>query len=84
MAQVGFFSAIVATFLVGSLDSLGGGGTTRTNELLLNLTGIIISQAGNAIPPTPFVPDPADVRVNVYWSMSLVLTVSTYGGQFTY
>lgn len=55
----------------------------RTNEILTNLTDIIIQLSSGAVPaalnltlPTPFVPDASDVRVNFYWSLALVLSVS--------
>lgn len=51
----------------------------RTNQLLANLTEIIIKINGvntTALAVAqPFVPDSSDVRVNVYWCLSLIFSV---------
>lgn len=55
---------------------------TRTNEILSNLTEIVI-QLGSGVSPSHlnftlpelFVPDASDVRVNVYWSLALIPSV---------
>ncbi|CAK5264991.1 unnamed protein product [Mycena citricolor] len=80
---IGLFSAVVTTFLVGSLPSLQQSDTARTNELLANLTNIIIqlnsgTQASSLIFPsaTLFTPDEVNIRVNSYWTISLVLSLS--------
>ncbi|KAJ6602538.1 hypothetical protein DFH09DRAFT_1470251 [Mycena vulgaris] len=77
--QVGLFSAIVTAFLVDSLPGLQQDGVARTNELLANFTEIIIQLSGNTAlnitPPATFQPAPADVRLNSYWSVSLILSL---------
>ena len=79
--QVGLFSAIVTAFLVDSLSRLQPDDSVRTNDLLVNLTEIILFASGTdfssmALPQAAvFVPDPSDVRENVFWSISLVLSV---------
>ncbi|KAJ6617653.1 hypothetical protein B0H10DRAFT_1878152 [Mycena sp. CBHHK59/15] len=79
---LGLFSAIVTSFFVQSLSTLQEDQTVRMNELLANLTDIIITISG--VPPSnlhfpqpiAFHPDPTDVRLNSYWSLSLILSLS--------
>ncbi|KAJ7471775.1 hypothetical protein FB451DRAFT_307072 [Mycena latifolia] len=80
---LGLFSAIVTSFLVTSLTGLQQDEAARTNELLANLTDILIqlSAGANATSlrvsaPAPFQPDPVDVRLNSYWIISIVLSLS--------
>ncbi|KAJ7471766.1 hypothetical protein FB451DRAFT_306888 [Mycena latifolia] len=82
---LGLFSGIVTSFLVNSLTGLQQDEATRTNELLANLTDsdilIQLSAGANAASlrvsaPAPFQPDPVDVRLNSYWSISLILSLS--------
>jgi len=80
--QLGLFSAIVTAFLVASLPKLQQDEAARMNELLTNLTEILIqlSAGANAATlrvagPVPFVPDPVDIRLNSYWSLSLFFSV---------
>jgi hypothetical protein len=53
--------------------------TARTNELLANLTNIIVAISGgtnlSVAQPVIFQPDETDVRLNTFWSLSLVLSV---------
>ncbi|KAJ7124366.1 hypothetical protein C8R44DRAFT_530633, partial [Mycena epipterygia] len=79
---LGLFSAIVTAFLVDSLGALQPNQTARTNELLANLTEVII--ALNPGPgrnlsfslPIAFEPDPSDIRVNSFYSLSLIFSLS--------
>ncbi|KAJ7613894.1 hypothetical protein DFH06DRAFT_920910, partial [Mycena polygramma] len=79
---LGLFSAIVTAFLVDSLSNLKPDETARTNELLLNLTDIFISLSGqppsnlNISRPSVFQPSSSDIRVNSFYSLSLVLSLS--------
>ncbi|KAJ7280082.1 hypothetical protein C8J57DRAFT_1501540 [Mycena rebaudengoi] len=79
---LGLFSAIVTAFLVESLSGLRPDEAARTNELLANLTDIMIALSGvnpmslNLLTPAQFQPDPTDVRLNSYWSLSLILSLS--------
>lgn len=81
-SQIALFSAIVTTFFVQSLTGLSQDPGDRTNELLQNLTEIIISISPvnvaqlNIPSPTPFQPEGSAVRLNFYWSISLILSVS--------
>ncbi|KAJ7645826.1 hypothetical protein B0H17DRAFT_959327 [Mycena rosella] len=79
---LGLFSAIVTSFLVDSLPGLQQDEAARTNELLANLTEILIQLNTGAnlltlktAAPAPFQPDAVDVRLNSYWSISLILSV---------
>ncbi|KAJ6586454.1 hypothetical protein DFH09DRAFT_256615 [Mycena vulgaris] len=62
---LGLFSAIVTSFFVQSLSTLQEDQTVRMNELLANLTNIII-----------VISDSSDVRLNSLWSLSLILSLS--------
>ncbi|KAJ7280085.1 hypothetical protein C8J57DRAFT_1567209, partial [Mycena rebaudengoi] len=79
---LGLFSAIVTAFLVESLSGLRPDEAARTNELLANLTDILITLSGvnpislNLSTPAQFQPDSTDVQLNSYWSLSLILSLS--------
>ncbi|KAJ7604927.1 hypothetical protein B0H17DRAFT_1120606 [Mycena rosella] len=79
---LGLFSAIVTAFLVDSMSSLKQDQTARTNELIVNLTDILVllidrsSSNLTFSKPSPFEPDPSDIRVNSFYSLSLVLSLS--------
>ncbi|KAJ6566827.1 hypothetical protein B0H19DRAFT_990565, partial [Mycena capillaripes] len=79
---LGLFSAIVTAFLVDSLSTLTQDETARTNELLLNLTNIVILLSGQPTSnltlaqPAAFRPNASDIRVNSFYSLSLVLSLS--------
>lgn len=79
--QVGLFSAIITSFLVESLKNLEPDAGLRTNELLANLTGIIIAISTlndtglESTQPASFVPTSSDVRINIYWSLALIISV---------
>lgn len=79
--QVALFSAIVAAFFVQSLTGLSQNPESRTNELLQNVTEVLIAISGanasqlNLSQPTPFRPDASAVRLNFYWAISLILSV---------
>ncbi|KAJ6596134.1 hypothetical protein DFH09DRAFT_1134187 [Mycena vulgaris] len=79
---LGLFSAIVTAFLVDSLSDLGQDQITRTNELLTNLTEIIIALSNNPEHspnfslPIEFRPDASSVRVNSFYSLSLIFSLS--------
>ncbi|KAJ7625402.1 hypothetical protein B0H17DRAFT_1218766 [Mycena rosella] len=80
---LGLFSAIVTSFLIDSLSGLQQDEAARTNELLANLTEILIQLNSGAnvstvkiALPTHFQPEAVDVRLNSYWSISLILSLS--------
>ncbi|EIM79130.1 uncharacterized protein STEHIDRAFT_36377, partial [Stereum hirsutum FP-91666 SS1] len=76
-----FFSAIVTSFLVQASDGLSEDPSLRTNELLANLREIVIQLSRisptdlNISSPALFEPDPGAVRQNVFWSLSLIISV---------
>ncbi|CAK5279692.1 unnamed protein product [Mycena citricolor] len=78
---MGLFSGIVTSFFVPSLSSLQEDPAVRMNALLANLTDVVV--ALNGVPPAsltlahphPFKLDPTAVRLNSYWSFSLILSV---------
>ncbi|EIM89963.1 uncharacterized protein STEHIDRAFT_52025, partial [Stereum hirsutum FP-91666 SS1] len=79
---VALFSAIVTSFLVQSLSGLTEDDGQRTNELLANLTEVVVALGAGTpasqldLPrPVQFVPDRGAVRLNVYWSISLIFSV---------
>lgn len=71
----------MTAFFVQSLANLQQDEVARTNEILVNLTQIIIQLSGvdsanlDISSPIPFTPNASDVRLNVYWSLALVLSV---------
>lgn len=80
--QVTLFSAVVTAFLVPALGALSQNPVERTNELVSNLTEIVI-QLSRVEPSSldfsvssAFKPNPDIVRQNVLWSLSLVTSVS--------
>jgi hypothetical protein len=83
-SKIGLFSAIVTAFFVDSFSRLQPDDGATTNELLSNLTSIIllvhsVSFNETGLPlAVPFEPERNDVRENVFWSISLALSVSTY------
>ncbi|EIM83829.1 uncharacterized protein STEHIDRAFT_62042, partial [Stereum hirsutum FP-91666 SS1] len=76
------FSAIVTAFYVQSSSGLSPDAAFDTNQLLANLTDVVILVSGvNASQlslraPVAFEPDASALRLNFYWSTSLVLSVS--------
>ncbi|KAJ7662444.1 hypothetical protein B0H17DRAFT_318537 [Mycena rosella] len=79
---LGLFSAIVTAFIVQSLVSLKQDEMARTNEILSNITTIILAISGanttqmNLPQPAVFVPEASDVRMNVYLTLSLIISLS--------
>jgi hypothetical protein len=80
--QLGLFSAIVTAFFVDSLGNLKQDQTQRTNELLANLTEIMLAlnsspgKTPNFSLPVVFEPSQSDIRVNAFYSISLIFSVS--------
>ncbi|KAJ8489887.1 hypothetical protein ONZ45_g13399 [Pleurotus djamor] len=80
---IGLFSAIVTAFLVESLSELQVDQPARTNELLVNLTSVLVAihTNGNLVTvnqaqdPIDFTPDSDSIRVNILWSLSLIFSL---------
>jgi hypothetical protein len=83
-SKIGLFSAIVTAFFVDSFSKLQPDDGAATNSLLSNLTNIVLLVHGVSFNETglplalPFEPEHNDVRENVFWSISLALSVSEY------
>ncbi|KAJ7509665.1 hypothetical protein B0H11DRAFT_1901073 [Mycena galericulata] len=64
---LGLFSGIVTAFFVGSLSALEPDETARTNELIANLTNILLAISGsanlNVTQPAVFQPDKTDLSL---------------------
>ncbi|KAJ7048532.1 hypothetical protein C8F01DRAFT_927071, partial [Mycena amicta] len=77
---LGLFSAIISAFLVNSIASISPDKTDRTNELLANLTDIVLTihnySATSFKSPAQFHPDPVNVRVNAFWALSLTISLA--------
>jgi hypothetical protein len=82
--KIGLFSAIVTAFFVDSFSKLQPDDGAITNSLLSNLTNIVLLVHGVSFNTTglplalPFEPERNDVRENVFWSISLALSVSLH------
>ena len=80
--KIGLFSAIITAFFVDSFSELQPDDGVATNSLLSNLTNIVLLVHGVSFNETglplavPFEPERNDVRENVFWSISLALSVS--------
>ncbi|KZV96326.1 hypothetical protein EXIGLDRAFT_671188, partial [Exidia glandulosa HHB12029] len=76
----GLFSAVVTAFAVESYQWLQEDPAERSAELLGQAVQLLSSLANQSIPTAPprgsSLPDSATVRINVYWYMSLVLSLS--------
>jgi hypothetical protein len=81
-SKIGLFSAIVTAFFVDSFSKLQPDDGAITNSLLSNLTNIVLLIHGVPFNETglplavPFEPEWNDVRENIFWSISLALSVS--------
>ncbi|KAJ7321018.1 hypothetical protein DFH08DRAFT_970317 [Mycena albidolilacea] len=79
---LGLFSAIVTAFFVDSLGNLKQDQTQRTNELLANLTEIMLAlnsspgKTPNFSLPVVFEPSQSDIRVNAFYSISLIFSLT--------
>ncbi|KAF7320679.1 hypothetical protein HMN09_00153100 [Mycena chlorophos] len=79
---LGLFSAVVTSFFVQSLTGLQQDETAVLVQLVSNLTDIVIALSGvpstdlDIQQPAAFQPASSDVRLNAYWSLSLILSLS--------
>ncbi|TFK63818.1 hypothetical protein BDN72DRAFT_775447 [Pluteus cervinus] len=74
----GLFSAAVTAFVVESYQWLDGSGDQTTN-LLSQLISIQLNGTGSIAPviPEPLTPTPSAIRINIYWFLSLVLSLTS-------
>ncbi|KAL0959612.1 hypothetical protein HGRIS_011316 [Hohenbuehelia grisea] len=79
---VGLFSAIITAFFVESLNAVKPDEAARTNELIANLTEIMIMlgtsgfESQRIAQPTLITPDGDDERFNFYCAISLIVSIS--------
>jgi hypothetical protein len=81
--KTGLFSATVASFIIESYQNLSPNSSDTTNALLAQISQQLVSMS-NGTPLTniaeqtsqSFRPTASAVRVNVYWFLSLVLSLS--------
>ncbi|KAF8266731.1 hypothetical protein EI94DRAFT_1584058, partial [Lactarius quietus] len=81
--QTGLFSATVASFIIESYQNLSPNSSDTTNALLAQISQQLVN-ISNGTPLTtvvaqssqPFQPSASAVRVNVYWFLSLILSLT--------
>lgn len=85
VSQIALFSAIITAFYNQASSALSPSVTFETNQILSNLTTIAIAiSAASGVnvsqltlsPLVVFEPDASTLRLNFYWSASLILSVS--------
>ncbi|EIM83824.1 uncharacterized protein STEHIDRAFT_62332 [Stereum hirsutum FP-91666 SS1] len=78
---IALFSAIVTTFYIQSSNGLSPDAAFETNQLLATLTDVVILLSGInssqlSLPaPVASEPEASTLRLNFYWSTSIVLSV---------
>ncbi|ESK87589.1 hypothetical protein Moror_1968 [Moniliophthora roreri MCA 2997] len=74
----GLFSAVVTAFVIESYQWLEEDPADTTVALLTQLVSVQVngSQA-TSFEPTPFKPDASSVRINVFWFLSLILSLTS-------
>ena len=82
--QAGLLAATVTAFIIDSYKNLREDPTSRTNwlleQVLLEIRNANISNAtANSLLPTPstFTPSALNIRLNIFWFMSLSLSLAT-------
>ncbi|KAF9557588.1 hypothetical protein CPC08DRAFT_45786 [Agrocybe pediades] len=73
----GLFSAVVTTFVVESYKSLQPDPEVEMVALLLRIADRLDNASSPALASGPFVQDPAAVRINSFWLVSLILSLAT-------
>ena len=81
--KTGLFSATVATFIIESYQKLSPNSSDTTNALLAQISQQLVDMS-NGTPLTsvaaqgsqPFTPTASAVRVNVFWFLSLILSLT--------
>ncbi|KAG6857055.1 hypothetical protein H0H87_010020 [Tephrocybe sp. NHM501043] len=78
---LGLFSAIIAAFFIESSKGCREDEAKRTNELLRNLTNIILAIHNTSFDATKlpaqvdFIPEPRDLRATSYWAIALIFSL---------
>ncbi|KAG6828663.1 hypothetical protein H0H87_001352 [Tephrocybe sp. NHM501043] len=80
---VALFSSVVTTFYVQAVQGLSEDPAIKTNQLIANLTDIILILHGTdmaklnmAKEMAPFAPENITIRTTFYWSLALIISIS--------
>jgi hypothetical protein len=69
---------VLTAFVVESYQSLNRDNTQTTADLLLRISQQLAdASTPAAIPPAPFQPAPSDIRINIFWFLGLVLSLTS-------
>ncbi|KAI3603443.1 hypothetical protein WG66_014307 [Moniliophthora roreri] len=74
----GLFSAVVTAFVIESYQWLVEDPADTTVTLLIQLISVQVNGSQSApFEPTQFKPDPSSIRINVFWFLSLILSLTS-------
>ncbi|KAL0060758.1 hypothetical protein AAF712_012449 [Marasmius tenuissimus] len=73
--QAGLFSAVVTAFTIESYQWLSEDPSDQNIAILTHISTQFHNQSTSAFEPTPFIPSPSVVRINVFWFLSLILSL---------
>ncbi|KAL0060764.1 hypothetical protein AAF712_012455 [Marasmius tenuissimus] len=73
--QAGLFSAVVTAFTIESYQWLSEDPSDQNIAILTHISTQFHNQSASAFEPTPFIPSPSVVRINVFWFLSLLLSL---------
>ncbi|KAI3605724.1 hypothetical protein WG66_012026 [Moniliophthora roreri] len=74
----GLFSAVVTAFVIESYQWLEEDPADTTVALLTQLVSVQVNGSeSTSFEPTPFKPDASSVRINVFWFLSLILSLTS-------
>ncbi|KAJ8085412.1 hypothetical protein PM082_004228 [Marasmius tenuissimus] len=73
--QAGLFSAVVTAFTIESYQWLSEDPSDQNIAILTQISTQLNDRNVSAFEPTPFVPSPSVVRINVFWFLSLILAL---------
>ncbi|KAL0060762.1 hypothetical protein AAF712_012453 [Marasmius tenuissimus] len=71
----GLFSAVVTAFTIESYQWLSEDPSDQNIAILTQISTQLNNQSATAFKPTPFIPSPSVVRINVFWFLSLILAL---------
>lgn len=75
--QAGLFSAVLTAFVVETYQNLREDPSQTTNALLHQVTQLLSNSSTSTTTPESFYPTSSDIRVNVFWFISLVLSLAS-------
>uniref|UniRef100_A0A0W0GAW0 DUF6535 domain-containing protein n=1 Tax=Moniliophthora roreri TaxID=221103 RepID=A0A0W0GAW0_MONRR len=74
----GLFSAVVTAFVIESYQWLDEDPADTTVTLLMQLVSVQVNGSQSAsFEPTQFKPDASSIRINVFWFLSLILSLTS-------